>query len=155
MLRRLRILGWLIAGLLAVGLIMTVLSANESARRSQCRNNLLQIGLALKSYAGNGSFPPGTVANKNLPPERRLSWLVELGKGSFYSANVVLVVSEMKAWDDEANLNPKNLIGRKEEGQSKCPARDFSLCICPDNAISSDNKFPVPNELCWYQRTWV
>ncbi len=50
-------------------------SAREAARRAQCRNNLKQIGLALRNYhEANGCFPPAYIADKNGKPMH--SWRV-------------------------------------------------------------------------------
>jgi len=49
-----------IVGMLLAFLIPAVQSARESARRTQCSNNLKQIGLALQSYHSRFNIlPPG------------------------------------------------------------------------------------------------
>ncbi len=47
----------------------------ERARRSQCVNNLKQLGLAILTYESkHGVLPVGTIPNPDLTLERRLGW---------------------------------------------------------------------------------
>jgi prepilin-type N-terminal cleavage/methylation domain-containing protein/prepilin-type processing-associated H-X9-DG protein len=68
-----------IIGILVAILFPAVQAAREGARRTQCRNNLKQIGLALNQYLTTYQcFPPGWIGATNGEPDANgqngLSW---------------------------------------------------------------------------------
>src|SRR6185312_12251563 len=54
-----------------------IVRIRDVAARTQCQNNLMEIGLAiLNSYDTYGTFPPATYPNKSLTvAEQQFSWL--------------------------------------------------------------------------------
>jgi prepilin-type processing-associated H-X9-DG protein len=115
------------ATLLGFGALI-LLHMQANAQRLGCANNLGQIGIGLSRYRERtDTFPPGTIANPDLSPERRLSWLVALlpsiervvapppGKQPgppWYEA-----IDQRQAWNADAN---RQLITRRVPGY-RCP----------------------------------
>lgn len=84
-------------------LLPAVQQARIAARRTQSKNNMRQLGLAMHNYHDVWShFPIGTQQDTDLKPDKRLSFLYAvlpyLEEAPLYDA---LRDNEKKAWDDE------------------------------------------------------
>ncbi|MEJ7593537.1 MAG: DUF1559 domain-containing protein [Planctomycetaceae bacterium] len=85
-------------------LLPAVQQARAAARRTQSKNNLKQIALALHNYESTyQSFPVGTYPNEKLKPEERLSWQAAILPFMEQSALHQSINFE-EAWDDESNM---------------------------------------------------
>ncbi len=109
--------GWIIllivGGVLAaiavlVALFPVVSSEREAGRRSRCKNNLKQIGLALHNYHETyGSFPPAYIADKNGKPMH--SWRV-LILPFLDESQVYKMYNFSKPWDSPQNQDVLNMM---------------------------------------------
>jgi hypothetical protein len=84
-------------------LLPAVQQAREAARRTQSRNNLKQIMLAMHNYHDAfNHFPEGTYPSEKLDPDERLSWqatiLPYLDQAPLYNR-----IDFDAGWEDEAN----------------------------------------------------
>ena len=72
-----------IIGILISMMMPAIQSARETARRAECTNNMMQLGMGLASYqAAHQTLPPGTTDPsgpiRNLPQGNHISWLVHI-----------------------------------------------------------------------------
>jgi prepilin-type processing-associated H-X9-DG protein len=97
----------LVIGLVAVvtaGLLLTgIAKVREAAARMQCSDNLKLNGMSLHNYHDvNGRFPPAGMPDPELPPERRLSWLVALVP-YVEATDLYAKMEKAEGWDSERN----------------------------------------------------
>ncbi|GAB4140043.1 MAG: DUF1559 domain-containing protein [Planctomycetaceae bacterium] len=110
----------IIAILIAL-LLPAVQQAREAARRSQCKNNLHQIGIALHNYhERHKSFPPGEVTSQR--SDSAWSWAVmllpDLEQENIYKALSPNTTSLGQALSDPAKLQSL----RTQIGYMVCPS---------------------------------
>lgn len=68
-----------VSAVLIALLLPAVQQAREAARRTQSKNNLKMIGLAMHNFHDTwNAFPQGTIPSKKLKPDERQSWAVSL-----------------------------------------------------------------------------
>jgi len=100
----------IIAVLIAL-LLPAVQAAREAARRSQCVNNLKQIGLGLHNYhSGIGSFPMGSAPTTAIGAGVRNGW------GNWSAQALLLPYLEMTSVANSLNFNFPN-ASEADKGQ--------------------------------------
>ncbi|MDA0807966.1 MAG: DUF1559 domain-containing protein [Planctomycetota bacterium] len=123
--------GCVIVSLFALGLLITSLipavpQARKAARRSQCKNNLKQIGVALLNHLDeHGSFPHASAGNPTV------SWRVQI-LPHFDQPKLFEKYDQKAPWDSEKN----DPIARTQVSGMSCPSRHT-----PPNGISDDGRF--------------
>jgi hypothetical protein len=119
----------LTGGLLLAG----IPKVRDAAARTQCQNNLKQIGLALHNYYDScGSFPSAAIPNDALSCGQRLSWLVDTVP---YMEQLRWRIDRTQAWDSEKNRIPKGPdydTDLYSEGPEK-PLGELKFLRCPAN----------------------
>lgn len=111
----------IIAVLIAL-LLPAVQQAREAARRTQCKNNLKQIGIALHNYHDTHSqFPPGWIGVTNRAPH-------VAGTSGFGWASMLLPEMDQRPLHDQINfegsiLDPSNaFLAAMSLAAMRCPS---------------------------------
>jgi prepilin-type processing-associated H-X9-DG protein len=119
-----------IFGAALCGLVVWIQQAREAGRRNTCANNLAQISIGLKGVVSHrNAFPLATVANEELPPEKRLSWYVEYSDD--VTQNEELQIDRKKPWDAEENLSIRVRTFDLSDKASERKWREYELGVLP------------------------
>jgi len=136
----------IIAVLIAL-LLPAVQQAREAARRSQCKNNLKQMGLAMHNYhEAMGCFPPAFISVKDDQITCEAGSHSSLGWGTF-----ILPYVDQAALSNSiaARLNAIQSVGWEQDfgsgGMVPLAKSIVSVYLCPSDTGGSINK----NMPCW------
>src|SRR4051794_27567406 len=152
----------IIAVLIAL-LLPAVQSAREAARRSQCTNNLKQIGLAIHNYeSSNGSFPwTQGAASARFPTifNGKMGWDTPQGNGdewaNFGSLTLMLPFMEQtNTWNTlNFNFGLNTFAGQSGSGydavQSTGITQVIASFICPSDSGKGRNSYRASNGTNW------
>lgn len=134
----------IVVGILGIGGALAICALpriRDAAARSQCQNNLKQLGLALQNYHDSyATFPSATVPNENLPCGNRLSWLVGILP---FVDQIGVTIDRKKGWQDEKNIIPK--FSGNEDANPPRPLELKMFRCSADPAISPSGAASLTN----------
>ncbi len=128
-------------GMLLLLLFPFLLQRRAAARRDLCQLRLGTIALAVANYGEVfTSLPYGTQQNRDLPPEKRLSWYPQVWP---FIANDAAPpnVNWNEPWDSLENQNALAYIGNTDPPEN---ATDSPLLVCPAMLLERSAGAPSP-----------
>ncbi len=123
----------IIAVLIAL-LLPAVQAAREAARRTQCVNNIKQMGLAIANYSSaNGSFPMGGIPMSSLGAPASVTPLSSWGGWSGQAT--MLPFLEQNAIYNSINFSVpcENAVGTGAEGNTTAVFTKVNAFLCPSS----------------------
>ena len=134
-----------IIGALVALLLPAVQAARESARRSQCKNNLKQMSLAMHNYADtHGVFPPGqivldpanpsAITSCNFPACQDPTNQGIVNKLWAWSAMILPYMEQTGIYNQlNFNFSPMTGAGATETGNALVVASNIPIAHCPSD----------------------
>src|SRR3954453_23170793 len=136
----LKILSVVFVVLILLGLLVAAIhEVRAAAARMSCQNNLRMLAMSLADYEGCcRHFPIGTIRDTDLPPEKRLSWFVEIKP--FVESASRLQLDRKKSWDDPLNYPPReDEVTEDKMGTGRLvPVGPIKWWMCPASPVAND-----------------
>jgi prepilin-type N-terminal cleavage/methylation domain-containing protein len=117
-----------IIAILVALLLPAVQQAREAARRSSCKNNLKQIGLALHNYHDtHRAFPPGYIVRGVGPTEMAAAETTANGPGFAWGTMILPMIEQTALYDQldfgrNAHDLPNVTLGATPLATFRCPS---------------------------------
>jgi prepilin-type processing-associated H-X9-DG protein len=116
-----------------------VQKVREAAARSQCANNLKQLGLAFHNYeSANGTFPPGMRATRSVPPGA-INWIMPWPPFLFPYIEQGNIPYDMEV----SYFHPNNETVVRSHGTTNNQTV-IKLLLCPSAPPAANRQVPVP-----------
>jgi prepilin-type processing-associated H-X9-DG protein len=114
-------------------LIPLIVRYRDSAERARCLDHLrLVAAFALHDYyvEKHKEFPAGTVVVRDLPPEKRLSWVVPL-LTRLHRADLERTIDQTAPWDAPVNASAAKTL--------------LTFMVCPSRGVDPRSGVPAPS----------
>ena len=150
-----------IIGVLVSLLLPAVQAAREAARRSQCSNNLKQIGLALQNYHNTfTSFPPARVRTNGTPlgfntwDTSNISWHARILPQLEQQARYDRISFERWLWWNDAS-DPNRIAASTEVAVFRCPSDGGRGGISWRDPVTGNRVAGPAGEADWAKTNYV
>jgi prepilin-type N-terminal cleavage/methylation domain-containing protein/prepilin-type processing-associated H-X9-DG protein len=126
----------IIAVLIAL-LLPAVQQAREAARRTQCKNNLKQIGLALHNYESSSTcFPIGSFSPWNTVPNWRLQLFPYFDQAPLYQS-----MDFTQSFAGNVTTTNTTILSNMKLAAYICPSSSLDPCA---NIVNNPQKIQIP-----------